>query len=85
MHGSCYNELVGQPKWASVAPEVHKRLAGADMMVAHNAAFDVPFVGSELIRIGMTLRVLEAFCATQNGRFACFDGKYPKLGSWHSL
>jgi len=79
VHGISYNELVGRPKWDSVAPEVHKRLAAADMMVAHNAAFDVPFVGIELIRIGMTLPVLEAFCTMENGRWACADGKYPKL------
>lgn len=79
VHGISYNELVGQPKWDSVAPEVHKRLAAADMMVAHNAAFDVPFVEAELIRVGLPLPIRETFCTMENGRFASFDGKYPRL------
>lgn len=79
VHGISYAELVGQPKWEAVAPEVHKRMQAADMMVAHNMAFDGPFVGMELMRIGMTLPILETFCTMENGRWACADGKYPRL------
>ena len=80
IHGISYEELVGQPKWAAVAPVVKKKMAIGQTMIAHNMGFDGPFVGAELIRVGETLPDIEPFCTMSEGRWACPDGKYPKLG-----
>lgn len=80
VHGISYEELVGCPKWADVAPEVKKRLDAVDVMVAHNMGFDGPFVGAELLRVGIDLPDVHPFCTMADARWACPDGKYPKLG-----
>ncbi len=79
IHGISYSDLVGMPKWDIVAPEVQRRLDAADVMVAHNMGFDGPFVGAELLRVGQTIPMIEPFCTMENGRWACPDGKFPKL------
>jgi len=79
VHGISYTELVGMPKWEAVAPEVHKRMSAAHVMVAHNMGFDGPFIGAELLRVGLKLPNVTPFCTMENGRFATFDGKFPKL------
>lgn len=79
VHGISYTELVGQPKWEKVAPEVARRLAMAPIMVAHNVNFDGPFIGAELARVGERVPNVEPFCTMEQGRFATFDGKLPKL------
>lgn len=79
-HGIGYAELVGQPKWEDVAPEVARRLAGADLLVAHNMGFDGPFIGSELMRVGLEVPNVHSLCTMENARWACPDGKLPRLG-----
>lgn len=79
VHGISYDMLVGQPKWEDVAPEVKRRLDDAQIMVAHNMGFDGPFIGFELLRVGLALPTAEPFCTMENARWACPDGKYPSL------
>ncbi|MCY1367802.1 hypothetical protein D9M69_547500 [compost metagenome] len=63
-----------------MAHTIHGKLAELDLLVCHNAGFDVPFVGVELVAAGLELPPgLQAFCTMEQGRFACFDGKLPKL------
>lgn len=80
VHGISYTELVGMPKWGAVAPEVHKRMNAAQIMVAHNMGFDGPFIGAELLRVGLSLPNITPFCTMEQGRWSTFDGKFPKLG-----
>jgi DNA polymerase-3 subunit epsilon len=80
VHGIAYDELVGQPKWPDVAGTVHAKLAAIKLGVIHNAGFDIPFIGTELTRAGMTLPSMQVFCTMESARWACADGKYPKLG-----
>lgn len=80
VHGISYAELVGQPKWEAVAPIVASKMAGAQIMIAHNMNFDGPFIGAELLRIGLTLPDILPFCTMASARWACHDGKFPKLG-----
>jgi DNA polymerase-3 subunit epsilon len=80
VHGISYTELVGCPKWEDVARTIHAKLDACDYMVAHNAEFDLPFIGSELLRVGLTLPHGIGFCTMENARWACADGKFPKLG-----
>jgi DNA polymerase-3 subunit epsilon len=79
VHGIGYNELVGMPKWDIVAPEVYRRMNDADLAVAHNKGFDLPFICLELVRVGQSIPNVESFCTMDNGRWATFDGKSPKL------
>jgi DNA polymerase-3 subunit epsilon len=79
VHGIAYSELVGMPKWDDVAPEVARRLDATNVAVAHNMNFDGPFVGGELLRSGFKVPNMEVFCTMDNGRWATFDGKSPKL------
>lgn len=79
VHGISYKELLGQPKWEDVAPEISTRLDGSDVAIIHNAAFDMPFVGLELARVGLPVPKCHAFCTMENGRWSTFDGKAPKL------
>ena len=80
VHGIAYSDLVGQPKFGALAGEVSIRLAGASLVVAHNMAFDAPFIAAELNRCGAHLPSVETLCTMEGGRWACFDGKSPKLG-----
>ncbi len=79
VHGISYGELVGQPKWEAVVPEVTSRLNKTSLMVAHNMGFDGPFIGGELLRVGASMPTADIFCTMENGRWACADGKSPKL------
>ncbi|WP_219588310.1 3'-5' exonuclease [Ralstonia pickettii] len=79
VHGITYEELVGCPKWQDVAGEVHARMQRSDLVIAHNMGFDGPFVGGELLRVGVGLPEIEPFCTMENARWACPDGKFPKL------
>lgn len=79
VHGIAYSELVGMPKWPAVAPEVSKRMSATNLAIAHNMGFDGPFIGGELLRIGMPVPDMSVLCTMENGRWATFDGKLPKL------
>lgn len=79
-HGISYTELVGQPKWEDVAKEVATRIGEADLLVAHNMGFDGPFIAGELHRVGLEVPDVHGFCTMENARWACPDGKLPRLG-----
>jgi DNA polymerase-3 subunit epsilon len=80
VHGITYDELVGCPKWEDVVPEIVSRMNASGLLVAHNMAFDGPFIGNEIARIGAFVPNVLAFCTMENARWACADGKSPKLG-----
>ncbi|HEH4354590.1 exonuclease domain-containing protein [Acinetobacter baumannii] len=80
VHGIDYSQLIGCPKWEQVAPTVHHLLSTADVVIAHNIDFDMPFTQAELRRVGSLLPPVRQFCTMENGRWATFDGKSPKLG-----
>lgn len=80
VHGICYEDLVGSPKWTAVADDIAKRISRASLLVAHNMKFDGPFIAAELIRVGVKVPDVHSFCTMENGRWACPDGKNPRLG-----
>jgi DNA polymerase-3 subunit epsilon len=80
VHGIGYSDLVGCPKWDDVAPEIAKRLSTAELLIAHNMGFDGPFIGAELLRVGLEIPNVHSLCTMENARWACPDGKLPKLG-----
>ena len=63
-----------------MAGEIARRMAAADLLVAHNMSFDGPFIGMELSRVGETIPNKPFVCTMESGRWACVNGKYPKLG-----
>lgn len=79
VHGISYEELVGQPVWDDVAEEIRSRMAKSDLLIAHNMGFDGPFLAGEIARVGLRVPTTPSFCTMENGRWACFDGKLPKL------
>lgn len=82
VHGISLDDVKSSPKWAEFADTAKKILDRADVVVIHNAAFDVDFLVNEQDAAGKPLTgSLEAksFCTMLNGRWATFDGKSPSL------
>ncbi len=80
VHGIRIEDLRDCPAWEKVAPAIRAVLAKGDILVAHNVAFDAPFIGEELIRVGQPVPDIKTFCTMSNGRWATPTGKNPKLG-----
>lgn len=80
VHGIAYTDLVGCPKWDDLAPEIARRMSGANLLIAHNMGFDGPFIAAELIRVGQKVPDVHALCTMENAHWACPDGKLPRLG-----
>lgn len=80
VHRISLAELAGEPTWDTVAPLVQKILDRADVVIAHNGKdFDLPFVAKEFIRLGLRIPNVEMLDTMQAGRWACPDGKLPRL------
>lgn len=79
VHGIAYDDLVGCPTWDVVAPAIHDEIVKTSQLTFHNRDFDFPFIEQELERVGIKPPLIETFCTMENGRWACFDGKLPKL------
>lgn len=80
VHGISSVDLRGCPTWEKVAPTVHKLLSSADYLIAHNAPFDVSFVGTQLVQAGLEPPNIQVFCTMDRGRFASPYGEPPNLG-----
>lgn len=80
IHGISYDMLIGCPKWEMVVDEVCSIMRGSNVLVAHNFNFDGPFIAGEILRVGNVIPNIPSFCTMENGRWATFDGKSPKLG-----
>lgn len=80
VHGISLDQLRGCPEWEQVAPKVSSLLSKTHLLVAHNIAFDAPFVGLELARVGLPVPSCETFCTMESGRAFTALGKQPNLG-----
>lgn len=80
VHGITYDELVGQPKFAYHAEAIQQRFLDANLIVAHNLSFDAGFLLCELSAAGFKLPDRPSIDTMEQGRWACPDGKFPKLG-----
>lgn len=63
-----------------MAPEIARRIGTAGLLVAHNMGFDGPFIAAELARVGVDVPNVHSLCTMENARWACPDGKSPRLG-----
>jgi DNA polymerase III subunit epsilon len=81
VHGISSTDLLGQPTWDMVAPDVLKILTKAQGYVWHNGEeFDGPFIDMELKRIGLAGLPKRPACDTMlAGVWATHDGKKPRL------
>ncbi len=79
VHGISYGELVGCPTWDTMAQQIADRMGKAQLLIAHNMGFDGPFIAGELIRCGVKVPDVPSLCTMEGGRWACPDGKMPKL------
>jgi len=80
VHGISFSDVSACPTWEDLAEEISKRMSVADLLVAHNMDFDGPFIGLELARVGAPVPDVNSLCTMANARWACPDGKNPKLG-----
>ena len=72
VHGIRDSDLVDQPEFATVAPEL-ARLIGGMLVVAHNASFDTAFLENEFTRAGWTDVELRYLCTLQASRLVAPD------------
>ncbi len=80
VHGITLESLKDCPTWQQYAPTVKKILDATDLFVIHNAAFDLEFLEAEQEAAGLPIgRALPTICTMENGRWACADGKAPRL------
>lgn len=80
VHGISMEDLVGCPTFDKVAPKICAILERSDWAIAHNLDFDAPFLQHELSACGLSLPAkLKGYCTMENGRWACPDGKLPRL------
>ena len=80
VHGIAYSDLVGCPTWEDVAPKIASYIDLPEFLVIHNRGFDGPFIYKEMQRVGVRCTDAKTFCTKEAARWACVDGKYPKLG-----
>lgn len=85
VHGISNEMLIGCPKWEDVVDEIHDQISNSSLLVAHNFKFDGPFIAGELLRVGKTVPSIDSFCTMENGRWATFNGKLPKLAELCSV
>lgn len=81
VHKISLGDLVGCPLWGDHAARIQKLLSKCSVLVGHNGIeFDFPFIQEELRRSGLEMPDAYQFDTMQEGRWACEDGKIPRLG-----
>jgi len=80
VHGITAADLVGKPVFKEVAPKLDAMLKRCEGVVTHNGEwFDLPFLAHEFAQVGVSLPSIESFDTMQNGMFASYDTKPPRL------
>lgn len=80
VHGISIEDLQKKPTFDLLASDINSVLKDSDVLIAHNMDFDAPFIGGELEKAGLKDPLTaDVYCTMANGRWACFDGKYPRL------
>lgn len=78
LHGIRASDVVGAPTFAEVAPYLGTLLSGR-VVVAHNALFDLRFLGREFGRAGMPIGLSPALCTMRLAGF--YDRSMRSLAS----
>lgn len=97
-HGLTAERLMNGRPIATVLKEFDEALSRADLLVAHNMAFDLPIVGAEMLRAGLdeafarlqqipkvcTMKGAADFCKLPGGRHGQ-RFKSPRLAELHQI
>lgn len=78
VHGISYSELDGKPLFPTAIPTINKIAKASPVWLAHNAQFDVKFVGAEF---GLAHEPLPEIVVldSMDARWATANGKSPSL------
>jgi DNA polymerase III subunit epsilon len=80
VHGISLEDIEGMPEWKEFAPKVAKILSKADLLIIHNAKFDMAFLRGEQRDAGFPIEnEPPTFCTMENSRWATPNGKNPSL------
>lgn len=80
VHGISFEMLEACPRWEEVAPKIAKVIGACDAVFAHNGDdFDLPFIGNELLRAGITVPEVLTVDTMVQGTWATPLGKMPNL------
>ncbi len=78
-HGISHTDVYNAPEFPAIAPELFTRLAAADVVVAHNAQFDMHVLRSTSAHFNLPCPAFDYLCTLTLGRRV-----WPELKS-HSL
>lgn len=80
VHGISFDMLSGCPRWEDVAPKIARLMGACDIAVGHNGdGFDMPFIGMELLRVGVAVPDVRTVDTMLQGSWATPLGKMPNL------
>jgi DNA polymerase-3 subunit epsilon len=80
-HGLTHRDVADAPEFPAIAPEFLARLAHADLVVAHNAAFDIQHLRATLDHFGLPRPEFDYICTCQLARSVWLDLPNHKLGT----
>lgn len=80
VHGIELADLKDEPVFKQHAEYIAEQLAESNLIIAHNAEFDISFLVTEFLRCGVDMPERPVFCTMENGRNATAMGKLPTLG-----
>lgn len=81
VHGISLADLATEPTFDVHAPLIRGVIEPSFLFVAHNGDdFDFPFLQRECTRVGHRISMCRTFDTMRNGRWACANGKNPRLG-----
>ncbi len=64
-HGISHTDVYNAPEFPTVAPEIFARLSAADVVVAHNAKFDMRLLHSTAVHFNLPCPAFEYLCTCQ--------------------
>ena len=64
-HGISHTDVYNAPEFPAVAPEIFARLSVADVVVAHNAQFDMRVLHSTAVHFNLPCPAFEYLCTCQ--------------------
>ena len=67
-HGLTHLDVLDAPEFAAIAPDVSARLTRADLVIAHNAAFDIEHLRATLDHFGLPRPDFNYICTCQLAR-----------------
>jgi DNA polymerase-3 subunit epsilon len=80
-HGLTHLDVLDAPEFPAIAPKLLARLNRADLVIAHNAAFDIGHLRAILIHFGLAFPQFEYVCTCSLARRVWPDLPNHKLGT----